>query len=317
MQAAPPPAAPQPPPPPWTQERWSRKLVHVKGSQVNPSFLGHALLSITIIGLAILSYKLVLDNVFRKADEWKICSQIPKQNPGKESAASTDDSPLNIEQVKKNIDDLGAVNSNDAIAQRVRLSTQVEQLNQAQRTACTIGIYFFANRTATSTIATAAGIASIASLAFVSKRGWEHSNNTIINIGVTSGLILFSTWTFSQLYGQGSNFENQRTKQNLAINLLNRVASASANRSAEILIPGAKDPGKEVVNLNTASGLQKFIQSLDTDLQTLHKLDFGLDETFARSAVFKIAPFFPVEQSPKPPDAVPSVPPTTSSPARK
>jgi hypothetical protein len=310
-----PPSPPQPPPP-WTQARCTRKLVSFKDSQVNPSFLGHLLLSVSIIVFAIIFYKIVLNNVFSKADEWKVCSQIPRLQSGVKARSGLEDSPLNLEQIKQNIVNLGEINSPDPtlLSQKVRFVAQVEQLNQVQRSACTIGIFYFANRTATSTIATAAGIATLASLAFVSKRGWEQSNNTIINIGVTSGFILFSTWTFSQLYGQGSNFESQRTKQNLAINLLNWVASASANRSAEVLIPNANNNSKEVVNLNTSAGMKKFIQALDTELQTLHKLDFGLDETFAKNAALRISPFFPLNpnQAPAAPALSPGAAPALS-----
>lgn len=297
------PASPQPPPP-WTHSGWGKQLACVKGSEVNPSFLGHVLISGSIIGLAILAYVVPLALVFSKAKEWKVCSRIPQQKlekSGIESPTKGDDSSLNLEQVEQNINNLGTADLKNGPlrSQKDRLITQVQQLNQAQQTACTIGIYFFANRTATSTVATATGIAALASLAFVSKKGWEQSNNAIINLGVTSGLILFSTLTFSQLYGQGSNFENQRTKQNLSIDLLNWVASASANGSAQVIIPDAKTNPKEVdVNLNTSTGLQQFIRALDRELQTLHKLDFGLDDSFAKTALGQISPRMTPTQKP-------------------
>lgn len=300
------PASPQPPPP-WTHSGWGKQLACVKDSEVNPSFLGHVLISGSIIGLAILAYVVPLALVFDKAKEWEVCSRIPQQKPEKPEKPGIklpnkgDDSSLNLEQVKQNITNLGTADLKNVPlrSQKDRLITQVQQLNQAQQTACTIGIYFFANRTATSTVATATGIAALASLAFVSKKGWEQSNNAIINLGVTSGLILFSTLTFSQLYGQGSNFENQRTKQNLSIDLLNRVASASANGSAQVTIPDAKTNPKEVdINLNTSAGLQQFIRALDRELQTLHKLDFGLDDSFAKTAFGQISPRMTPTQKP-------------------
>jgi hypothetical protein len=299
--------------PAWTTSKWGSRLVSIKGTEINPSFFGHALITALLICGAILTYKQVLCNVARKADEWKVCSTIPITKSGMQANESAPVSPLDLEQVKRNVLYLGT-NGNDApiLAQRVRLITQVNQLDQAQRSACTIGIYFFANKLATDTIATAAGIATVASLAFVSKRGWDQSNNAIINIGITSGLVLFSTLTFSKLYSQGSNYESQRIKQNLAINLLNRVASASSNRSVDHT--DTKTGSKEVLNLNTTAGIRTFIESLDADLQTLHKLDFGIDATFAQNAVLRITPLLSPDQSLKTPVLSPAPPPAQPSP---
>lgn len=302
---------PQQPVPVWTTSWWATKLVSIKGTEVNPSFLAQAILSTLLIGGAILTYKLVLENVYRKADEWKVCSKIPELKPLKQAVQPAGVSLLDLQQVKKNILHLG-MNEKDAplLSQRVRLITQVNQLDQAQRSACTIGIYFFANKLATDSIATAAGIITVASLAFVSKRGWDQSNNAIINIGITSGLILFSTFTFSQLYSQGNNYESQRIKQNLAINLLNRVASASSNRSVDHT--DTKTGSKTMLDLDSADGIRTFIESLDADLQTLHKLDFGVDATFAQNAVLRIMPLLSQDQRLTTP--VPVLPPAPKTP---
>ncbi|MFM7464737.1 MAG: hypothetical protein ACKO28_04575 [Cyanobium sp.] len=298
-----------PEPKPWTESRWARKLVYVKEDQVNPSFLGHALLAVAIAGLAIVAYNIVVRNITHKAEEWRICTQIQKQtnkttgSPTPSSNASPAQGPLDMEKIAADIQQLQITKDNPPLPSQIsRLTTQLRELEHAQQTACTLGVYFFAHRSATYAVATAAGIATLAALAFVSKKGWDQSNNAIINIGMTSGLVLFSALTFSQLYGQGSNYESQRIKYALALDLINKVASATANLSAEAEAPPSPSPStstspatnqlpKTEIKLNTSEGLKKFINALDQDLKTLHKLDFGMDATFAQNAVLRIAPF--------------------------
>jgi hypothetical protein len=237
-------------------------------------------------------------------DDWRICNQIQEPTT-KPNASSNIPSPLDLNKIQSNIEQLKTNQPNSPTPfQITRLSTQLRQLEFAQQTACTLGIYFFSHRSATYAVATAAGIATLASLAFVSKKGWDRSNNAIINIGMTSGLVLFSALTFSQLYGQGSNYESQRIKYALAVDLINKVASATANLSAEAPTTNSTTPSmnqpKTDLKLNTAAGLKEFINALDQDLKTLHKLDFGMDATFAQNAALRIAPFLNSDQSPKP-----------------
>lgn len=308
-----------PEPTPWTKTRWARKLVYVKEDQVNPSFLGHALLAIAMAGLATVSYNIVVRDIRHKAEEWHICTQIQKQanktteSPTPSSNASSAQGPLDLGKISADIQQLKTTKADTPLPSQIsRLTTQLQELDHAQRTACTLGVYFFAHRSATYAVATAAGIATLAALAFVSKKGWDRSNNAIINIGMTSGLVLFSALTFSQLYGQGSNYESQRIKYALAIDLINKVASATANLSAEAPpspspspskspSPATNQPPRTEIQLNTSEGLKEFINALDQDLKTLHKLDFGMDATFAQTAALRIAPFLSTDQPTKAP----------------
>lgn len=294
-----------PDPTPWTKTRWAKKLIYVKDDHINPSFLGHALLAIAIAGLAAVSYNIIVRDIRQKAVDWRICAQIQNQTI-KPNAPPDSPSPLDLNKVQDNIKQLRENSTNSpTLFQITRLSTQLRQLEFAQKTACTLGIYFFSHRSATYAVATAAGIATLASLAFVSKKGWDRSNNAIINIGMTSGLVLFSALTFSQLYGQGSNYESQRIKYALAVDLINKVASATANLSAEAPTTNSTtvstNQPKTDLKLNTSEGLKEFINALDQDLKILHKLDFGMDATFAQNAALRIAPFLNSDQPPNSP----------------
>lgn len=138
-------------------------------------------------------------------------------------------------------------------------------------------------------MATASAIFALGSLAFVSKRGWDASNNLVINIGVTSGLILFTSWTFGQLYGQEVNFTGYRDKYILATSLLNEVASAVANQS--LLIAGGNDPSTEILDLSNAKDMALLIQKLDSQLNVLNTPEFGGDSSFVQGAVKTVTPF--------------------------
>lgn len=291
-----------PSPPKWTQRNWAKKLIHVnRDLHVNPSFLGHILISCAIILLALGSYVWALRSIFHHADQWRICQQLTPPSPidAPPTQTPTQEFP-DLAQVIKNINSLNNTGGDAVLnTQKERLVSQLQQLDQAQRSACTIGIFFFAHRNATYTIATATGIATLAALAFVSKRGWERSNNAVINVGMTSGFILFSTWTFSQLYGQGINYESQRIKQSLATDLMNTVATAAANGKS-YGFPNSPIEGKDVFwDLKTAAGMGLMTKALDKELKVLTTLDFGVDATFAQNAAIRIGLMFsPEEKAP-------------------
>ena len=209
--------------------------------RLSPTLAGHILISSAIILAGVSLYGISFGLIFALSNTWKVCPQgqvatestsvavpltpttVPSQRPSiapvtptavpfpattstatpaRPGSLSLDPAAQqpDLRQLYENIDRLG----NDVSAsQKIRLKTQLIQFQQAQQISCQIGVFFFANRNAALTVCTAAGILSIASLAFVSKNGWEDTNNAFINIGLTSGLVLFTTWTFSQLYGQG------------------------------------------------------------------------------------------------------------------
>ncbi len=176
-------------------------------------------------------------------------------------------------------------------SQKKRLSSQVAQLREAQSTACMIGVFYDANRLAALTVCTLAAILTFSSLAFVSKNGWEGTNNVFINAGLSSALVLFTAWSLSQLHGQGLNYENQRTKMVVATNLLNSVASAFANENMLLLAvkPVANDkPETRILVLNNKADMVLLIQSLDKQLEVINDLNFGGDSSFAEDAAGKV-----------------------------
>jgi hypothetical protein len=284
-----------------------------------PSPWGHAALSGLIVVVAASLYGISYYSIQRLSAQWEVCPQSQPllltepdaQPPTSAPAAGQLRSPLRPflgEPMQRPLPDLHHVlaridaldQSQDPTVQRPtvsndqeeRLKTQLLQFQRAQQTACQIGVFFFAHRNATLTVATAAAILALASLAIVSKEGWTQTNNVIINLGLTSGLVLFTAITYSQLYGQGSNFENQKAKVILATNALNSIASAVANRADADLVKDSDASGiskPRNISLTKAEDMAALIHALDRQLEVLVNLDFSGDSSFAEQSAKRIS----------------------------
>ena len=301
-------------PPPWTQRGWGPKLVQVNATKnsLNPTVMAHVLIAVAIGAGAIVLYLTTLGSILILSKQWRICpgegsqSQVSQSQAGQKEAPrpaalspAVTLSPADPRQEVVTLPDLNQINSAIDLldarilpSQKIRLKSQVAQLREAQFTACAIGVFFFANRNAALTVSTAAAIVAFSSLAFVSKNGWEGTNNAIINVGLSSALVLFAAWSFSQLYGQGVNYENQRTKVVLATNLLNNIASAVANKNAVRLDgkPAAANakPEEKSLPLVDVASVTLLIQSIDKQLEVINDLNFGGDSSFAEEAAKKV-----------------------------
>lgn len=283
-----------------------------------PTLWGHAAISALILGSAAALYGLSYFSIQRLASQWDVCPQAETSPPVDQatppSAARTtvvqpnqrSDALLtefqqkslpDMDQVFASIDKLSKAPPPTKPATPVsrdqieRLEMQLIQFQHARQTSCRIGIFFFAHRNAALTIATAAAIMTLGALALISKEGWEKTNNAIINIGVTSGLVLFATITYSQLYGQGSNFERQKAKAILATNALNSVASAVANRIDTYIVKENDEAGvskARPINLTKGEDMAILINALDRQLEVLVNLDFSGDASFAEQSAQRI-----------------------------
>ena len=168
--------------------------------------------------------------------------------------------------------------------QTARLKEQVRELDRGMRLACTVGVFFFSHSNAALSLSTAAGIAAISSLALISKQGWQKSNNAIINIGITSGLVLYTAWTYSQLYGQAANYQSYSNKYSLAQDLIATIDSAVANGSAVI----ATNQEQKNLNLANRPDMAILISYVDDRLRIIRKPEFSGDSSFAEESFQKI-----------------------------
>lgn len=301
-------STPQWSPPAWTQRRPGRWLANVNRTDksIGPSIAAHSLVAGSIALAAGLLYGATVFTVYRLSDQWKVCppALVP---PTLEEQSSAGGSSLrsdaadavtrhqdgqgyasDLQEVWRNIDALGG---ETLPSQKSRLKAQLAQFRLAQETACDIGIFYFAQRNAALTVSTAAGILAFAILAFVSKNGWRATNNVFICAGLTSGLVLFVASSFSQLYGQAVNYENQKTKVVLAANVLNRVASAAANRKLAAADVGTRVDGgsdRDGLVAFSADQMASLIRSLDVQLEVINNLDFRGDSSFADASAKRV-----------------------------
>lgn len=271
-----------------------------------PSSWGHAVIASLVILASLCVYITSVLYINFLSRKWHICplngdtnALAPASRPGAASRPGEPSEPsalIHGNSQQPNFDELYAriteLDMKSILpAQKERLKTQLNQLRQAQITSCEIGVFFYANRTAALTVVTAAGILAITILAFISKEGWGNSNKIVINIGITSGFVLFSTWTFSQLYGQGTNYENQKTKYVLSTTVLNSIASAIANRTAINTDPSG-DPNtktnKGSLKLTNADNMTLLIQYLDKQLEYINSINSTWDSTFAEESANRI-----------------------------
>lgn len=301
-------------PPAWAQKGWAKRLVHVNKAKktLGPSVLGHAVIFLVISTVALGLYVGTRRYVTSLSSDWRICpvesgqSQVDQKPQADQKVGSKLAGLFQIlglfsstpQQAGVSRPDLNEIDSainllDDQItpSQKKRLSSQVAQLREAQSTACQIGVFFYANRLAALTVCTVAATLTFSSLAFVSKKGWEDTNNVVITAGLSFALVLFTAWSLSQLYGQDVNYESQRTKAILATNLLNSVASAVANQAMirpEVKPADSAKPEEKTLPLNSQVNMTMLIQSIDKQLEVINDLKFGGDSSFAEEAAQKV-----------------------------
>jgi hypothetical protein len=302
-------------PPDWTKTTWGKRLIKVNNEKkcLHPSFLAHLTITTAIVFGAVISYGIATFYIRHLASTWQICptannqSSKAQRDAAAKAPASTNPSKApevmwpDLSETRRSID---AMDGTILPGQKDRIKAQLDQIREAQSQSCKIGVYFFSNRAAGQTVSTAAAVVAISSLAFLSKKGWENTNNAVINIGVTSGLVLFTTWTFGQLYGQSINYENQRTKFVLATNLLNRVSSAVANRNLASINSSqvaSMQPINPDIKPNTSESMGILIESIDQELAVINDLKFEGDSSFAESSVKSIGQFFNQSRPSQPP----------------
>lgn len=274
----------------------------------NPSFWGHVTISGVIVLGATTLYGVTLLFTANLSSKWHIClaegeskiqapatkasttnppsadGLVPAQIHGNSQRPDLSKLSAQIDQLKGNI----------LPSQKERLINQLHQLQQAQTTACEIGVYFYANRNAVLTVSTLAAIIATSALAVISKDGWENSNNLFINIGITSGLILFTAWTFGQLYSQETNYNSQREKFILATTVLNTTASAIANQNMinpDLPSDGAASQTKGILPLSDAANMATLIRYVDKQLEFINAINFTGDSSFAEQTIKSVNTF--------------------------
>jgi hypothetical protein len=285
---------------------WIKKnlLVINKEGKRNPTYLAHVLLIIIVLGGSSALYGFAYLRTWTLVKDSKVCPDSMDKpvhvattgsgHQGNQKAqpdSNVKEFPPVITSIESNIETIEVAGRGNPVlaSQKERLKEQVYQLQLARIRSCYISMFFLAHRNATLTLGTATGIVALASLAFLSKEGWKGSNNAIINIGVTSGLVLFGAWTYGQLYGQEVNFTAHNDNYIIATRLLNKVASAVATRNIVFAEDGASEASR--LSLGNSADMAVLLQRLDRELVQLEAPEFGGDSSFVRGAAERVNSF--------------------------
>ena len=274
---------------------WYRHLVVAGSEPARPSVLGHGALCLAQLSLGLVLLSAVFGAVRSHADDFKMCTVDSGQ-----TAAFT-------QGLTRSIAQLPTQGGNDPVSegQKQRLQFQMNELHRGQMLACRVGSFFFAGRIATLSLSTAAGILALASLAMISKQGWEKTHPVLINIGITTGLVLYSSWTFSQLFGQTANYELYRRKYALAYDTRNSVASAVAN--GQMTLDGDQSKGS-VLSLRSRSGMAELILFIDGRMRQVTNPEISGESGFVESAAERFGRLGGYGAPPAAPAAMPMAP---------
>jgi hypothetical protein len=97
--------------------------------------------------------------------------------------------------------------------------------------------------------------------------------------------VLFSSWTFSQLFGQTANYDLYRRKYALAYDTRNSVASAVAN--GQMTLQG-EDAKATVVSLRSRSGVAELILFIDGRMRQVTNPEISGETGFVESAAERL-----------------------------
>jgi hypothetical protein len=270
-----------------------------KRPRFNVTWLGHAVIAGSVVLLGCVYYAATLGSVYVLKDRWHICQSSPSVSPGQGSPGRALAGAPAPRETKP-----GQVAASPATEdQRNRLNKQIELLTEGAANSCDIAIFYFANRIAVLSLSSAAGIVFVVCLAITSKDGWEKTNNAIINIGAAAGLILFTMTIYSQLYGQGTNYESYRLKYVIASDTRNMIESAIANGSILFFADASGSAGASAttnppteVSLNSSDGMTKLIRYVDDKLALINRPEFNVDSSFVDATSAQMGTFLKTKQ---------------------
>jgi hypothetical protein len=271
----------------------------------NLTWLGHAVIAGSVVLLGSIYYAATLGSVYVLKDSWRICQSSSGVSPSSVSPSS-----ISLGQGLIGSAVAAAATSQATeepqkrlVRQRARLDKQKELLAKGAEDSCSIAIFYFANRIAVLSLSSAAGIVFVVCLAITSKDGWGKTNNAIINTGAVAGLVLFTMTIYSQLYGQGTNYESYRLKYVIASDTRNMIESAIANGSILFFADATGSAGASAttnppteVNLDSSDGMTKLIRYVDDKLALVNRPEFNVDSSFVDATSAQVGTFLKTKQ---------------------
>jgi hypothetical protein len=180
-----------------------------------------------------------------------------------------------------------------------RLNEQSLMLAFLEWRNCKVAAYFLNRQLSTFSMATVTGLAALASLFLVSKKGWEQTDSRIIYVGVCCGMITVGAVSYSTLFGYiGSNpnvnlFITAYKRDAWLGHALRSAASTGIFPLGDLTIASATS-GQEnaapapTLNLGAADDASKLIQLLDREIAKTTIVDLSFDSSFVQETGQKL-----------------------------
>jgi hypothetical protein len=222
-------------------------------SDNRPTFVGHVVLTTSLLLFAGGSYGCVLWQSNRWEGEW-LYKEV-ETPPLVKQAELFNKQTLNLED-----------------RQQIRIVEQLNTTNDLKARHCRIMSFFYKQYFSLLWVGGTAALVSLLCIFFISKEGWKDTNNALINVGVTSfGITLFALNT-TQVFQQSENLKTSQDLYSAYASLRNDLLSAVVNQE---LITSDK-----VIKLDTANGgYKQLIQYTDSRLKVLNLVRLGFDPT--------------------------------------
>ncbi len=256
-------------------------------SDNRPTFIGHIVLTTSLILFAGVFYACVLYRSMLWEGEWL-------------------DKEVKTPSLVKQAEIFNKQTLNPEDRQQIRIVEQINTINDLKARHCRIMSFFYKQYFSLLSLGGTAALVSLLCIFFISKEGWKDTNNALINVGVTSfGVTLFALNT-TQVFQQAENLKTSQDLYSSYVSLRNDLLSSVANQE---LITSDK-----VIKLDTASGgYKQLIQYTDSRLKVLNLVRLGFDPTPISDLKSRLDSTIGTGSSIKP-TVEPSMPPPKTSP---
>lgn len=168
---------------------------------------------------------------------------------------------------------------------------------------CEITTYFLNRQLSTFSMATLMALLALGSLILISKKGWDKTNNTWINICISSGLVTVLAFNYSTLFGYigaRPNSDLFMTGYIRAADLSTRLRSAANTLSFERLNDEQTPPKRELLDLNKTASVITLIHALNQDIQEINVVNASFDASLMKKTGERFTNFADTEQGAQP-----------------
>ena len=247
------------------------------------SLFGHTVLTSAMFLSAGVTFYVNMEVTRNVIHRWDLCihSSGPNSLP-----SSTEDGAEDWKQSQQALTQaLNNLNSASP-SQRARLLEQHHEIRGVMNSHCLMSHNFEIQFTSFTFVGTAAAILVTICLASVAPDGLKTKNRTLLNVMMTSSLILGICVIYPQTFSQSSNATQAKSVYVQASNLLRMVNSALANQQ---IASDPKNPS-DFTALNSPQAVATLIRMNDEALIQLTVSRVAINNDFASRTFSQVAP---------------------------